>query len=119
MVSIFTVDAFTETPFSGNPAGVCIVPRADDDSNNNRKWSLSDKQMQNIATEMNISETSFITFHERTLTNVWELRWMTPTVEVNLCGHGTLSAAAIIFQEYGDKVGNSIIFHTLSGILTA
>ena len=119
MVSIFTVDAFTETPFSGNPAGVCIVPRADDDSNNNRKWSLSDKQMQNIATEMNISETSFITFHERTLTNVWELRWMTPTVEVNLCGHGTLSAAAIIFQEYGDKVGNSILFHTLSGILIA
>ena len=43
----------------------------DDDSNNNGKWSLSDKQMQNIATEMNIAETSFITFHERTLTNVW------------------------------------------------
>ena len=96
MVSIFTVDAFTDTPFSGNPAGVCIVPRSEND---NSKWSLSDEVMQNIATEMNISETSFITNYERTLSNVFELRWMTPTVEVNLCGHGTLSAAAVIFQK--------------------
>ena len=116
MVSIFTVDAFTDKAFSGNPAGVCIVPRSDDDT---RKWSLSDTVLQNIATEMNISETSFVTTYDRVMTNVFELRWMTPTVEVNLCGHGTLSAAAVVFAQFGDKVGNKLLFHTLSGILVA
>ena len=116
MVSIFTVDAFTDKAFSGNPAGVCIVPRSDDDT---RKWSLSDTVLQNIATEMNISETSFVTTYDRVMTNVFELRWMTPTVEVNLCGHGTLSAAAVVFAQFGPKVGNKLLFHTLSGILVA
>ena len=115
MVSIFTVDAFTDTPFSGNPAGVCIVPRSENDNSNGVYQTKHAKYRD----EMNISETSFITNYERTLSNVFELRWMTPTVEVNLCGHGTLSAAAVIFEQYGNKVGNKLMFHTLSGILIA
>ena len=60
-----------------------------------------------------------MTTYDRVMTNVFELRWMTPTVEVNLCGHGTLSAAAVVFAQFGDKVGNKLLFHTLSGILVA
>jgi PhzF family phenazine biosynthesis protein len=73
-IAIVTVDAFSATPFSGNPAGVCLLEN-----------SLSKSQMQAIAMEMNLSETAFV---ERTETpGVFGLRWFTPTLEIDLCGH--------------------------------
>jgi PhzF family phenazine biosynthesis protein len=72
---IVQIDAFTDKPFSGNPAAVCILERHRDDA-----------CMQNVAREMNLSETAFL---ERTA-NGYNLRWFTPAVEVDLCGHATL-----------------------------
>ena len=69
---IFQIDAFTDTAFTGNPAGVCLLDREVDDP-----W------MQNVAAEMNVSETAFV----RRNGDDWSLRWFTPTVEVALCGH--------------------------------
>jgi len=102
-MKLFQVDAFTQTKFKGNPAGVCIVDQP-----------LSDADMQNIAAEMNLAETAFVQLEEP----VNKLRWFTPTVEVELCGHATLSAAHILYERgYLDKE-SPIRFETASGILT-
>jgi PhzF family phenazine biosynthesis protein len=75
---LFTVDAFTNSPFSGNPAGVCILDN-----------KIPEELYQLIAREINLSETAFI----MAVGSKYEIRWFTPTVEVNLCGHATLAAA--------------------------
>ncbi len=106
---LYLVDAFvstssTDSPFSGNPAGVCILKQEQPAS-----W------MQNVALEMNQSETAFV--HKR-LDGSWNLRWFTPQVEVNLCGHATLAAAHALWQHAGETAP-LLTFHTLSGQLTA
>jgi predicted PhzF superfamily epimerase YddE/YHI9 len=101
---LFHVDAFTEQPFAGNPAGVCILSRPRDDA-----W------MQAIASEMNLAETAFL---ERA-PEAWSLRWFTPTVEVDLCGHATLASAHVLWEEGRVARGQPIGFDTRSGRLTA
>jgi len=101
---IFTVDAFTDKPFSGNPAGVCILSEEREEV-----W------MQSIAREMNLSETAFLTESD----NGYSLRWFTPKVEVNLCGHATLASAHILFERGYLKREEQARFHTRSGLLTA
>ncbi|VTS01802.1 PhzF family phenazine biosynthesis protein [Tuwongella immobilis] len=102
-VPLWIVDAFASRPFSGNPAAVCILPRA-----------MSDSAYQAVAQEMNLSETAFL---ER-FGDDWALRWFTPTVEVDLCGHATLAAAHTLW-EMQLSTQEQLRFHTRSGILTA
>ena len=90
---IYQVDAFTDTPFKGNPAGVMIVDEA-----------MTEEKMQNIAMEMNLSETAFIIPGEKE----YRIRYFTPTREVPLCGHATLAGAHIIY-ETGRKAPNEPI----------
>ena len=103
-VKIFQVDAFTDKPFTGNPAAVCILTRPQDDT-----W------MQNVAREMNLSETAFVLKQE----DGFNLRWFTPTVEVELCGHATLASAHILWEVGLLASEESARFHTLSGLLLA
>jgi predicted PhzF superfamily epimerase YddE/YHI9 len=103
-LSLHTIDAFTDKPFAGNPAGVCIVEHA-----------LPDELMQQIAAEMNLAETAFLFPQE----DGYRLRWFTPTVEVSLCGHATLASAHLLFES-GRLQSNAVArFHTRSGLLTA
>lgn len=98
----YQVDAFADQPFSGNPAAVVLLTE-----------SLSDVQMQSIASENNLSETAFVMAHE----SYYDLRWFTPTVEVDLCGHATLAAAHVLFHHQGiDR--DHVVFQTRSGELT-
>jgi PhzF family phenazine biosynthesis protein len=103
-VRIYQVDAFTEKPFGGNPAGVCILPEPCDPV-----W------MQNVAKEMNLSETAFLYKQERG----FNLRWFTPASEVDLCGHATLASAHILWEMGFLNSREAAIFQTRSGILTA
>ncbi|WP_138499038.1 PhzF family phenazine biosynthesis protein [Nostoc sp. PA-18-2419] len=101
---ITQVDAFTNTPFAGNPAAVCVLPTPQDDV-----W------MQNVAQEMNLSETAFLFKQD----DGFNLRWFTPTVEVPLCGHATLASAHVLWSE-GHLSQNDIArFYTKSGVLIA
>lgn len=100
-LSYFEVDAFASKPFAGNPAGVCPL----------KHW-LADATMQNIAAENNLSETAF--FVPRG--GDYELRWFTPTVEIDLCGHATLASAFVLFSELGWQ-GDAVQFHSKSGPL--
>nr|XP_058955768.1 phenazine biosynthesis-like domain-containing protein isoform X2 [Pocillopora verrucosa] len=109
---IFVVDAFTDKPFGGNPAAVCLVGSRE----------LSDNTMQRIANEMNLSDTAFILQKTEQDTyskgSCFGLRWFTPACEVPLCGHATLASAAVLF----DSIGNAnaeVTFETLSGKLMA
>jgi PhzF family phenazine biosynthesis protein len=101
---IYQVDAFTNSPFQGNPAGVCILQQEGDSA-----W------MQNVASEMNLSETAFLAPHP----DGYHLRWFTPAAEVKLCGHATLSSAHILWQQGFLRQDEEACFHTLSGKLTA
>jgi PhzF family phenazine biosynthesis protein len=103
-LAIVQVDAFTDTPFAGNPAAVCILPAPRDE-----RW------MQDVAREMNLSETAFL--HREN--DGYRLRWFTPTVEVALCGHATLASAHVLWE--GGHLAPSLParFHTKSGLLTA
>lgn len=101
-IAYFEVDAFAGKLFRGNPAGVCPL----------RKW-LDDAVMQSIAAENNLAETAF--FVPRG--DDYDLRWFTPTVEVDLCGHATLASAFVLFSELGFS-GDSVRFHSRSGPLT-
>ncbi len=98
---IYQVDAFADAVFKGNPAAVMPLPG----------W-LDDHLLQAIAMENNLSETAYLV----KVTEGYELRWFTPLVEVDLCGHATLAAAHVVFEHlaYG---GNEISFHTRSGLL--
>lgn len=102
-IPYYTVDAFTDTPFRGNPAAVCL----DIDG-------LPDSAMARIAAEMNLSETAFV--HEPDGSGARLLRWFTPTAEVPLCGHATLASAHVLLRELGE--GGPIRFRSLSGPLT-
>jgi PhzF family phenazine biosynthesis protein len=103
-VAIAILDSFSNKPFSGNPAAVCLLEN-----------SISQELMQQIAMEMNLSETAFV---ERTVDpTVFSLRWFTPTVEVDLCGHATLASAYWMFHEGWVKSEAIIHFQTRSGIL--
>lgn len=103
-MKIFGVDAFTLEPYRGNPAAVCLQPSP-----------MPERWMQSVAAEMNLSETAFLV---RQGDGEYALRWFTPTVEVDLCGHATLASAHVLF-EMGEAPGPSIVFHTRSGALTA
>ena len=103
---IVTVDAFADRPFSGNPAAVCILPEAPPDS-----W------MRLVAREMNLSETAFIV--PRADGDGFDLRWLTPAVEVDLCGHATLASAHVLWEEGHLPPDAIAAFHTRSGRLTA
>ncbi|EDO41139.1 predicted protein [Nematostella vectensis] len=109
---MFVVDAFTNKPFGGNPAAVCLVGTQE----------LDEKFYQKIAMEMNLSETAFVrevTDSESYETGVrFHLRWFTPTNEVPLCGHATLASAAVIFYHSGND-NQEITFDTLSGPIKA
>ena len=100
---LFHVDAFTDRPFAGNPAAVCLLP----------VWK-EDRWLQAVAREMNLSETAFLVKQP----DHFDLRWFTPTVEVDLCGHATLASAHILWQQ-GQASGDEICFSTRSGILKA
>lgn len=101
---IYQVDAFTDRPFSGNPAGVCVLPAAGD-----KIW------MQQVAREMNLSETAFLYRYP----DGYNLRWFTPAAEVKLCGHATLASAHILWETGQLQPQEQARFHTLSGLLTA
>lgn len=87
-MKIFIVDSFTNTPFRGNPAGVCIVAS-----------SLSDETMLNVARELNLSETAFV--RQTDTAGTFAIRYFSPKMEIPLCGHATLAAARALFARYG------------------
>lgn len=106
---ITIVDAFTDQPFHGNPAAVCVL-----------ESERTDRWMAAVAREMNLSETAFIRQQE----DGWSLRWFTPAVEVDLCGHATLAAAHVLLGGWvqwrgADTEPLTACFHTRSGVLTA
>ncbi len=103
-LSIIQVDAFTNRPFAGNPAAVCVLPAPRDDA-----W------MQKVALEMNLSETAFLVREG----DRFHLRWFTPALEVALCGHATLASAHALWECGHLKPGEQARFRTLSGMLTA
>ncbi len=100
----FVVDAFTDKPFGGNPAAVVPLSGWKDDG-----W------LQNVAMEMNLSETAFLVKED----GVYRLRWFTPKVEVALCGHATLASAHVLWNEGYVPPAEEIRFHTKSGLLKA
>jgi PhzF family phenazine biosynthesis protein len=101
---IFIVDAFAERPFAGNPAAVCPLDRPADDG-----W------MQHVAAEMNLSETAFLVPEA----DCYRLRWFTPAVEVDLCGHATLASAHVLWETGRLAATAAARFRTKSGLLTA
>jgi PhzF family phenazine biosynthesis protein len=103
-IPLFHVDAFTDAPFAGNPAAVCLLPEARDE-----EW------MQNLAAEMNLSETAFLTKEG----DAYRLRWFTPTVEIELCGHATLASAHVLWESGALQPAEPARFETLSGALKA
>lgn len=131
-LSYYEVSAFTTNPFGGNPAGVCPL----------EAW-LPDAALQGIAANNNLAETAFVVPRasvsvdqnpspqpsprlggeremeprDPVVSNDFELRWFTPTVEMDLCGHATLAAASVLFNERG-LGGNEVRFHSRSGLLT-
>jgi predicted PhzF superfamily epimerase YddE/YHI9 len=103
--SITVIDAFTQKPFAGNPAAVCIL-----------KEPRSDAWLQTIAREMNLSETAFLWPLAQA---TYRLRWFTPKIEVKLCGHATLASAHLIWERNIEPIASLLKFETLSGTLTA
>ncbi|SFL93185.1 PhzF family phenazine biosynthesis protein [Pelosinus propionicus] len=103
-VTIYQVDAFTDLPYKGNPAAVCLLDKAKDEA-----W------MQAVANENNLSETAFLTPGN----DGYNLRWFTPKSEVKLCGHATLASAYILYKEKLLPLNKQARFFTLSGLLTA
>ena len=101
---IVQVDAFTDRPFAGNPAAVCVLPAPRPDA-----W------MRDVAREMNLSETAFLVRGD----DGFSLRWFTPAVEVDLCGHATLASAHVLWEDGHLPAGAEARFHTRSGLLTA
>jgi PhzF family phenazine biosynthesis protein len=101
---ISQIDAFTNRPFEGNPAAVCLL-----------ESGLTGPQMQQIALEMNLSETAFL---ERT-EDGFSLRWFTPALEVDLCGHATLASAHFLYSEGHLGLAQEARFHSRSGLLVA
>jgi PhzF family phenazine biosynthesis protein len=98
----FVVDVFTQEHFCGNPAGVCLL----------EEW-LKDDIMQKIAFENNLAETAFLVKQN----GYYDLRWFTPEIEIDLCGHATLGSAYVLMN-YADPSMKKVDFHTMSGVLT-
>ena len=101
-IEIFQIDAFTDKPFSGNPAGVTFAE------------GLTSEEMQLIAKEMNLAETAFLGKSDKAN---YHLRWFTPAVEVELCGHATIASLHFLNENKLLKEGQEITFDTKSGIL--
>lgn len=102
---MYIVDSFTEERFRGNPAAVAICSQ-----------DLNECDCINISREMNLSETAFV---EKRKSGEYNLRWFTPTEEVDLCGHATLASAHILFEKQYENKESKLIFHSKSGLLTA
>jgi predicted PhzF superfamily epimerase YddE/YHI9 len=102
-IPLYTVDAFARERFSGNPAGVCLLRTPRDES-----W------MSAVAREMNLSETAFVLAQGTD----FQLRWFTPAVEVDLCGHATLASAHVLWESGKLELSIPARFHTRSGLLT-
>src|SRR5207253_9458829 len=102
-IPLFHVDAFTDRPFAGNPAAVCLLPC----------WK-EDRWLQAVAGEMNLSKTAFLVRQP----DHFDLRWFTPKAEVDLCGHATLASAHILWQ-LGHSTKETIRFSTRGGPLAA
>jgi PhzF family phenazine biosynthesis protein len=98
------IDAFTDRPFAGNPAAVCLL----------REWR-EDRWLQSVAAEMNLSETAFLAPES----DGFRLRWFTPALEVDLCGHATLASAHYLWEQGHLEPNEVARFHTRSGLLTA
>ena len=98
------IDAFTDRPFAGNPAAVCVLSAPRDEV-----W------MQQVASEMNLAETAFLVRRA----DGYDLRWFTPAAEVDLCGHATLASAHLLWEEGHLDGAETAIFHTRSGLLSA
>jgi predicted PhzF superfamily epimerase YddE/YHI9 len=103
-ILITQVDAFTDKPFAGNPAAVCVLSAPADE-----RW------MRNVASEMNLSETAFL-HPER---DGYRLRWFTPATEVDLCGHATVASAHVLWEAKHIRPEQQARFYTRSGLLTA
>jgi PhzF family phenazine biosynthesis protein len=103
-IKLFQVDAFTDQPFAGNPAAVCLLPEP-----RKKNW------MQQVACEMNLSETAFVWKQD----DGFSLRWFTPAIEVDLCGHATLASAHILWESHLLKANELARFYTRSGLLQA
>jgi predicted PhzF superfamily epimerase YddE/YHI9 len=103
-VRIVQVDAFTNRPFAGNPAAVCVLTAAP-----------ADQWMRDVAREMNLSETAFLVPQA----DGYNLRWLTPTVEVDLCGHATVASAHVLWEDGHLPAGAQARFYTRSGRLLA
>jgi PhzF family phenazine biosynthesis protein len=101
--TLHIVDAFTDKPFGGNPAAVCLLKKAADET-----W------MKQVAREMNLSETAFL----HPIEGGFSLRWLTPSIEVKLCGHATLASAFALWETGVLTAVEKARFHTLSGWLT-
>ena len=101
---IHQVDAFTDTPFAGNPAAVCLLPEP-----------AGERWMRDVASEMNLSETAFLSPQA----DGYDLRWFTPSVEIDLCGHGTLASAHVLWETGEARPDETLRFHTRSGLLSA
>jgi predicted PhzF superfamily epimerase YddE/YHI9 len=106
MIPLLQIDAFADAPFSGNPAAVCVLPAP-----------MPPEWMQQVAAEMNLSETAFLV--RRPGGDGFDLRWFTPAVEVELCGHATLASAHALWQRGDLPRTEPARFHTKSGLLTA
>ncbi len=104
MIRVFQVDAFTDRPFQGNPAAVCLLNQAADE-----QW------MQQVAAEMNLSETAFV-YRDG---DCFQLRWFTPTIEVELCGHATLATSSVLWETGEVPGGQPCVYQSLSGELRA
>jgi len=111
-LDLYQVDAFTDRPFAGNPAAVCLLPAP-----RSASW------MQSVANEMNLSETAFLVPREDAAVNLgkagFDLRWFTPAAEVELCGHATLASAHVLWEAGRLGPAETARFYTLSGLLTA
>ena len=105
-VRILQVDSFTNRAFAGNPAAVCLL-----------EAPAAESWMQHVAAEMNLSETAFV--HPLEAGPVFRLRWFTPRVEVDLCGHATLAAAHVLWEEGLLRPEAPALFETRSGRLSA
>src|SRR5262249_52828500 len=106
-IPLVQVDAFSDAPFRGNPAAVCLLPA---------QGARDDAWMADVAREMNLSETAFLA---RRPDGAYDLRWFTPVVEVALCGHATLASAHVLWERGLLAPGDAARFHTKSGVLGA
>ena len=103
-LKMFQVDAFADKLFFGNPAAVVILEQ-----------EIDQQLMQSIAAENNLSETAFVNINKSPI----NIRWFTPVAEVRLCGHATLAAARVLFENYPESKADDIAFQSKSGFLKA